>query len=123
MTVSQAQYPGIDGRTAVVTGGSRGIGATISQVLAAQGASVVVNGRNKEALDQVVGDIAPAMTMNDTIRARMPAQMLENAAKSFPLGRIGAPEDSAHAAAFLLSDAASWITGVTLDVAGGQVVL
>lgn len=37
-----------------------------------------------------------------------------------PLGRIGEPEDVAAALAFLVSDDASWITGVTLPVDGGM---
>jgi len=257
MTDNGSRYAGIAGRTAVVTGGSRGIGAEIARVLAAQGASVVVSGRDADALGTVVGEIrvaggtahpvvadvtdadalaalrqeteatygptellavvaggggrpsaladvtpevwragleanltsvfltlreflpgmkergrgaivtmssssgrlpyhpapqyaaakagllmltreaafeagpagvrvnalAPAMTMNDAIRTHLPETMLANAVKSFPLGRIGTPTDTAEAAAFLLSDAASWITGVTLDVAGGQVML
>jgi NAD(P)-dependent dehydrogenase (short-subunit alcohol dehydrogenase family) len=257
MTDNRSRYAGIAGRTAVVTGGSRGIGAEIARVLAAQGASVVVSGRDAAALDSVVDEIAaaggtahavvadvtdaaalaelrtatettygpadllavvaggggrpsaladvtpevwragleanltsvfltlreflpgmkergrgaivtmssssgrlpyhpapqyaaakagllmltreaaheagpagvrvnalaPAMTMNDAIRANMPEQMLARAVASFPLGRIGTPTDTAEAATFLLSDAASWITGVTLDVAGGQVMV
>jgi 3-oxoacyl-[acyl-carrier protein] reductase len=35
---------------------------------------------------------------------------------------IGAPKDVAAAALFLASDSASWLTGVTLDVAGGYVM-
>lgn len=38
----------------------------------------------------------------------------------YPLGRIGQPEDVAHAALYLCSAAASWVTGVTLPVCGGQ---
>lgn len=37
----------------------------------------------------------------------------------YPLGRVGEPEDIAAAIAFLASDDASWITGVTLPVDGG----
>ena len=37
-----------------------------------------------------------------------------------PLGRLGQPEDVAHAAAFLASDEASWISGHWLDVDGGM---
>jgi Enoyl-(Acyl carrier protein) reductase len=37
-----------------------------------------------------------------------------------PLGRLGQPEDIGQAAVFLLSDTASFITGVTLPVAGGS---
>ena len=36
-----------------------------------------------------------------------------------PLGRIGSPQDMANAALFLLSDAASYITGIELAVDGG----
>ena len=40
-------------------------------------------------------------------------------AKTVPLGRIGQPQDIGDAAVFLASDAAGFITGVTLPVAGG----
>jgi NAD(P)-dependent dehydrogenase (short-subunit alcohol dehydrogenase family) len=39
---------------------------------------------------------------------------------SIPLGRWGQPEDVAHAALFLCSPLASWITGTVLVVDGGQ---
>jgi len=41
-------------------------------------------------------------------------------AKASPLGRIGRPEEFANAAVFLLSPAASYITGVMLNVDGGM---
>lgn len=37
----------------------------------------------------------------------------------YPLGRVGEPEEIAAAIAFLASDDAAWITGVTLPVDGG----
>ncbi|GAA5535014.1 SDR family oxidoreductase [Deinococcus aluminii] len=40
-----------------------------------------------------------------------------------PLGRFGVPQDIANAALFLVSDAASYITGVILPVDGGQNML
>ena len=54
----------------------------------------------------------------DERRQRDP-QVMERAAKWYPLGRIGRPADVAAAVLFLASDAASWITGVTLPVDGG----
>ena len=40
-----------------------------------------------------------------------------------PLGRLGTPDDVALAALFFASESSSWITGVRLDVAGGQIML
>ena len=45
------------GRVAVVTGGAKGIGLAISRGFAAQGALVVVSGRDSEALDKCVSEI------------------------------------------------------------------
>lgn len=39
-----------------------------------------------------------------------------------PLSRLGRPEELAHAARFLLSDASTYITGATLNVSGGQLI-
>ncbi|CAM3798250.1 SDR family oxidoreductase [Deinococcus frigens] len=44
-------------------------------------------------------------------------------AGSVPLGRMGIPQDIANAALFLVSDAASYLTGVILPVDGGQNML
>jgi len=52
-------YPDLAGKVAVVTGGSRGIGATTCRLLAANGVKVVVNGRDEAAISAVVGAIKP----------------------------------------------------------------
>lgn len=38
----------------------------------------------------------------------------------FPINRLGTADDIAHAATFLCSDEAGWISGITIPVAGGQ---
>jgi 3-oxoacyl-[acyl-carrier protein] reductase len=43
----------------------------------------------------------------------------ENAARAFPLGRIGLPDDVAGPTVFLLSDLAGFMTGTTVTVDGG----
>lgn len=256
MTLGNRQYPDLEGKTAVVTGGSSAIGAAISRQLAANGARVVVSGRNAKILEEVVPSIrwegghAEAVVADCTNRAALerlrkqtedffgeadilatvaggygeptpfeeideqewrfvidanltstyltiqcfiPGMILRRhgailtmascagrlpsggsasyaAAKAgvimlskhlaremgphgirinclspsvidegwqaslgeehrrqmigqFPIGRIGLPDDVAQSAAFLLSDAASWITGITVDVAGGRIML
>jgi 3-oxoacyl-[acyl-carrier protein] reductase len=46
-------------------------------------------------------------------------QFRKDLEKETPLGRIGQPQDIAHAAVFLASDDASWITGESLFITGG----
>lgn len=43
----------------------------------------------------------------------------EEVVRSYPMGRLGVPEDVAGAAAFLASDQSTWITGQTLVLDGG----
>lgn len=40
--------------------------------------------------------------------------------ESYPLKRYGKPEEVAHAIIYLLSDAASWVTGTSLVIDGGR---
>ena len=46
-------------------------------------------------------------------------EVLEKAAKAYPLRKVGRPEDTANAVVFLASDSAGYITGQTLSVSGG----
>jgi 3-oxoacyl-[acyl-carrier protein] reductase len=51
---------GLAGATAVVTGGSKGMGRAVAEVLAADGARVAVMARGREALDQTVDALTAA---------------------------------------------------------------
>jgi 3-oxoacyl-[acyl-carrier protein] reductase len=57
------------------------------------------------------------------MREAMSDEQRAQLGRSFPLGRIGRPADVAEAVLFLASDRAGWITGVTLDVAGGKIMV
>jgi 3-oxoacyl-[acyl-carrier protein] reductase len=60
--------------------------------------------------------------MNERMRAASSRDQQERMATLCPLGRLGEPQDVADAALYLASDASSWVTGVTLDIAGGQIM-
>ena len=70
-----------------------------------------------------VNSIAPATVLSERVERIMDPEKRDRVAKMSPLGRLGTPEDCALATLFLVSDSASWLTGVTLDVAGGRVML
>lgn len=53
-------YPDLAGKIALVTGSSRGIGAETARQLAANGARVVINGRQAEAVGGMVAHISAA---------------------------------------------------------------
>jgi 3-oxoacyl-[acyl-carrier protein] reductase len=53
---------------------------------------------------------------------RLDAPRREQLARSIPLGRFGNPDDVAAAVVYLASDAASFITGATLDLNGGRLM-
>jgi 3-oxoacyl-[acyl-carrier protein] reductase len=70
-----------------------------------------------------VNCIAPSSVENERLRTWTTAEQREQLAASFPLRRIGQPHDIAAATLFLASEQSSWITGVTIDIAGGKIMV
>jgi 3-oxoacyl-[acyl-carrier protein] reductase len=68
-----------------------------------------------------VNCLAPHTVLVERTRRFMSEEQQRRIAPEIPLRRLGTPEDVALATLFLASESSSWITGVTLDVAGGKV--
>jgi NAD(P)-dependent dehydrogenase (short-subunit alcohol dehydrogenase family) len=67
-----------------------------------------------------VNAICPGPTDTPMLRNALTAAELEAFAGTFPMGRLGRPEEIAGAALFLASEDASFVTGALLYVDGGQ---
>src|SRR5450631_272578 len=79
-----------------------------------------------KALAQEVGSreitvncVAPGFIDTDMTRS-LDEQQRAKLIERIPLGRLGSPQDVAHAVAFLASPEAAYITGATLHVNGGM---
>ncbi len=71
-----------------------------------------------------INTIAPGLVRTDMARALWEdPERLSHALESYPLGRIGEPEDIAGAAVFLASRAGNFMTGQTLVIDGGTTVM
>src|SRR5213082_1665156 len=60
--------------------------------------------------------------MSDQMIASGQADALKEMEKSIPMGRVGRPEEIAHAVLWLCSDAASYVTGQSISVDGGFIM-
>ncbi|NUS43277.1 MAG: SDR family oxidoreductase [Mycobacteriaceae bacterium] len=117
-------------------GGLSRRGGSVLNVSSMAGAMTVPNsggyGIAKAALDhltrQLAVELAPEVRVNGIAPGVLPTEASTpfiagreaDIAAHYPLARIGLPADVGSAAAFLLSDEASWITGQTLLVEGGR---
>ena len=68
-----------------------------------------------------VNCVAPGVINTDMVQG-LGQETLRELAQETPLGRLGTPEDIAHAVAFLASDKASFLTGQILAADGGFIV-
>jgi meso-butanediol dehydrogenase / (S,S)-butanediol dehydrogenase / diacetyl reductase len=67
-----------------------------------------------------VNGIAPGPTDTPMLREVMSQKELDDFAQTYPMKRLGRPEELANAALFLASDESSFVTGAILNVDGGQ---
>jgi acetoacetyl-CoA reductase len=67
-----------------------------------------------------VNAICPGYIRTEMLNAVAPEVMATNILPQIPVGRLGEPGDIARAVVFLAADEASFITGSTLSINGGQ---
>jgi 3-oxoacyl-[acyl-carrier protein] reductase len=67
-----------------------------------------------------VNGIEPGNILTDGMKQHRSAAFIKMMEEGVPLGRLGTPRDVANAALFLASDDASYVTGTTIIVDGGQ---
>ena len=69
-----------------------------------------------------VNGVEPGNIMTEAIQEQRGAAFIKGMQDAIPLGRLGSPRDVANAFLFLASDEASYITGTTIVVDGGQLL-
>ena len=110
-------------------GGSVLIVASVAGLKSSEG--IAAYGVSKAALVNLVTQLAVELGPTVTVNAVAPAVVKtrfagalyegreEEAARGYPAGRLGEPEDVGEAAAYLLGGTAGWVTGQTLVLDGG----
>jgi NAD(P)-dependent dehydrogenase (short-subunit alcohol dehydrogenase family) len=70
-----------------------------------------------------VNAVAPGTTMTPRVRDLYTEEDVARISRVTPLGRLAEVDDQTGPILFLTSDAARYITGATLDVNGGRLML
>lgn len=69
-----------------------------------------------------VNGVEPGNILTEAIEMHRGPAFIKNMEDAIPLGRLGTPRDVANAFLFLASDDASYVTGTTIVVDGGQLL-
>jgi 3-oxoacyl-[acyl-carrier protein] reductase len=69
-----------------------------------------------------VNGVEPGNILTEGVQLHRSAAFIKSMEEAIPLGRLGTPRDVANAFLFLASDDASYITGTTIVVDGGQLL-
>ena len=70
-----------------------------------------------------VNCLAPETILTERNEQLIPDDVKEQLRRAHPLQRLGTPQDVAEAALWLASERSSWVSGITVDIAGGSVLV
>ena len=70
-----------------------------------------------------VNSVCPGLIDTEMVRTTIDPDLTKAYAASFPIPRLGEPEEVAELVAFLASDRAAYITGASLDINGGDLMI
>ena len=70
-----------------------------------------------------VNSVCPGLIDTEMVRSTISDERARAYADSFPIARMGEPEEVAELVAFLASDRAAYITGASLDINGGDLMI
>jgi len=67
--------------------------------------------------------VCPGLIDTEMVRGTIDAERIQLYESSFPIARLGGPDEVAELVAFLVSDRAAYITGASLDINGGDLMV
>ena len=70
-----------------------------------------------------VNSVCPGLIDTEMVRSTIDNERADAYARSFPIQRLGEPREVAELVAFLASDRAAYITGASLDINGGDLMI
>ena len=70
-----------------------------------------------------INAVTPGTIETELLYEHASKERIAEEAKKIPLRRLGSPEDEANLVAFLASEESSFITGATIDINGGELMI
>jgi NAD(P)-dependent dehydrogenase (short-subunit alcohol dehydrogenase family) len=70
-----------------------------------------------------VNAICPGLIDTEMVRSTISQEILTKIVNTFPIPRLGQPQEVAHLVSFLVSDEAAYITGASFDITGGDLMI
>ena len=129
---SQACLPGmIDSRFGRIINFSSTAGKSVSTLggahytAAKAGVLGLTRALAKEASEYgiTINAVCPGLIETEMVRSQCSQEDLDTYARSFPVGRLGSPEEIADLVYFLSSREAGYITGASIDINGGDLLV